>query len=514
MAIQSSNKKIAKNTAFLYFRTLVLLGLSLYTSRITLQVLGVENYGIINVVSGFVSMFSLLSGSLTSACQRFITFELGKEDGNVSKVFSASFYIHVILAIIILLLAETLGVYFVSNKLNLPPNSMYAAKWLFQCSIVAFILNLINIPYNALIVAHERMKAFAYISLVEAGLKFLTVFLLLYFSGNRLIVYAIFTLISSTIVRSVYHIYCKSNFAKDCKIVSIKEHFLFKKIFSFAGWAFLGNSATLLTNQGVNMMLNMFLGVTLNAARGIATLVEGSVSNFTYSFTAALNPQITKSYAANQHDRLRELMDFGMRISFFLIVVISLPIIIATPNILNIWLGVYPEYTIIFIRITLLCSILQATANPLMTLIYATGVIKYYQLAVGLLVLLNLPLSWVLLRFNFSPTYIYVLNLIIYAITFIVRLAYIKYKLRFRVGFIFKMIVFRMLPIICISALISFYFYNTVINMGRYLGLFLFSLESVLTTILLAFIIGMNGSERTAMISQVKRILVNKFAKY
>lgn len=514
MVIQSSNKKIAKNTAFLYFRTLVLLGLSLYTSRITLQVLGVENYGTINVVSGFVSMFSLLSGSLTSACQRFITFELGKEDRNVSKVFSASFYIHVILAIIILLLAETFGVYFVSNKLNLPPDSMYAAQWLFQCSIVAFILNLINIPYNALIVAHERMKAFAYISLVEAGLKFLTVFLLLYFSENRLIVYAIFTLISSTIVRSVYHIYCKYNFVKDCKIVSIKEHSLFKKIFSFAGWAFLGNSATLLTNQGVNMVLNMFLGVTLNAARGIATMVEGAVSNFTYSFTAALNPQITKSYAANQYDRLRELVDFGMRISFFLIVVISLPIIIATPDILNIWLGIYPEYTIIFIRITLLCLILQATANPLMTLIYATGVIKYYQLAVGILVLLNMPLSWVLLRFHFSPTSIYVLSLIIYAITFIVRLAYIKYKLRFRVGFIFRMIVFRMLPIICISALISFYFYNTIINMGRYLGLFLFSLESVLTTILLAFIIGMNGSERKAMISQVKIILANKLAKH
>lgn len=499
----SNNKRIAKNTIFLYGRTLLLLCLSLYTSRVALQALGVENYGIINIVSGFVSMFALLNGSLTSACQRFITFELGKDGGDVRKVFSASFFIHLVLAIIIVLIAETFGLYFVNHKLNLPAGSLGAVQWLFQCSIIAFVLNLINIPYNALIVAHEKMKAFAYISILEALCKFLTVFSLLYFSDNQLVWYAIFTLLSSTLVRFVYNLYCRHNFSNDCKIERLKDKELLKKIFNFAGWAFIGNSATLLTNQGVNIVLNLFLGVTINAARGIAVQVEAAISNFVYSFTTALNPQITKSFASNDIKRLSSLIDMGVRISFFLIIAMCIPVIIATPEILNLWLGVYPDYTVIFIRLTLLSAIVQATANPLMTLIYASGNINLYQIIVGLLVLLNLPISYILLYYGCDPKFIYVVNLLIYLMTFVVRMAYVRIKLGLNIDYIIGNLFLRLCPVLIIASIISYFLYHVIMCSNSIYEIMLFALCSVIVTSGSIFLIGLKKNERSRLMGKI-----------
>ena len=338
---ETNNKTIFKNTIFLYFRTALLIVLGLYTSRITMQALGVENYGIINVVGGFVSMFALISGSLTSACQRFITFELGRENGNVRQVFSATFYIHLILAAIICILAETVGLYFVNHKLNLPAEKMPEVQWVFQCSIISFILNLINIPYNALIIAHEKLKSFAYISILEGVFKFLAVYSILLLPYNSLKVYSCLTLAFSIIVRLIYQVYCIRSFNSEAKLTSIRDYSVFKNIFGYAGWAFVGNSATLLNNQGLNIILNIFSGVTINAARGIAGMVETTITGFVNNFTTALNPQITKSYARNDTNRLSELLDFGTRIAFYLIILMSVPIIIITPDILNLWLTVY-----------------------------------------------------------------------------------------------------------------------------------------------------------------------------
>lgn len=499
----SKNKTIAINTVFLYARTLLLFALSLYTSRVTLQALGVENYGIINVVSGFVSMFSLLSGSLTSACQRFITYELGNPQGDIRKVFSSSFYIHATLAVIIVLLAESFGIYFINYKLNLPNDRIYEAHWIFQCSIVAFVLNLINIPYNALIVAHEKMKSFAYISILETILKFATVFSLLYIPYNLLVCYAIFTLLSSTFVRFVYQYYCMRTFSGECKLKRVNDKGLLKDIFGFAGWAFIGNSATLFSNQGVNMVLNVFLGVTLNAARGIAVQVEGAVTNFLYAFTMAINPQITKSYAQKDYSRLTTLLDMGLRMSFFLIIMLSIPIIVAAPDILNIWLGLYPDYTVVFVRITLLTAIVQATANCLMTTIYASGSIKIYQIIVGGLVMLNLPISYVLLKFSFSPVSIYVVNLVIYALTFIFRMYYIKVKLNMNVCFIWYLIIRRFFPVGILSAIIS-YCISIFLNTSSIMGLTSFTVLSIISTLSIIMIGGVSKSERVILINLVR----------
>lgn len=491
----NSNKTILKNTVFLYARTLILLVLGLYTSRVTMQALGVENYGIINVVSGFVAMFSLISGALTGACQRFITFELGKPNGNVRQIFSSTFFIHIVLAVIIVFLAETVGLYFVNSKLNLPPDKMDEVQWVFQCSVISFALNLINIPYNALIIAHEKMKAFAYISLVEAFLKFVTVYAILILSYNALILYAVLTLVSSTLVRFVYQFYCVRSFKEEAKVEKVRDKQVFKDIFSFAGWAFIGNSATLLNGQGINIILNIFVGVAINAARGIATMIESTVSSFVYNFTTALNPQITKSYAQKNGQRLSELLDLGTRLSFFLMILISVPIIIATPDILQLWLTVYPDYAVAFVRITLAIAIIQAMANPFVTAISATGNIRSYQLVVGGITLANIPVCYILLYCGLDPLWVYVASLVMYVVTFIIRLVFVRNKAHIAVRWLGITIVCRLAPIALIGFVVS-YCLSINIDTTTWLGLIIFSGTTCVFTLFLIYTIGLQKKER------------------
>lgn len=506
---ESSNKTILKNTVFLYVRTLVLLVLGLYTSRVTMQALGVENYGIINVVSGFVAMFSLINGALSGTCQRFITFELGKPNGNVRQIFSSTFYIHIVLAAIILILAETIGLYFVNYKLNLPLDKMGEVQWVFQCSVISFILGLINIPYNALIIAHEKMKAFAYISLVEAVLKFITVYAILVFPYNALIFYSILTLASSTLVRFVYQIYCVRSFKRETMLEKIKDKQGFEYIFRFAGWAFIGNSATILNGQGINVILNLFVGVTINAARGIATMIESIVTGFVYNFTTALNPQITKSYAQKDTVRLSDLLDLGTRLSFFLMIVMSVPLVIATPDLLELWLTVYPYYAVAFIRITLIIAIVQAMANPYITAICATGNIRNYQLVVGGITLLNIPVCYILLYCGLDPIWVYVASLVVYILTFLIRLIFVRNKTGIAVRLLCTTILFKLIPIAVISVVISFLL-ALYIDTSSWLGLICFATLSCIFTILLIYSIGIQQKERLFVYNFVKSRIFNK----
>lgn len=499
----SNNKKLLTNTVFLYARTLLLLGLGLFTSRITMQALGVENYGIINVVGGFVSMFALLSGSLTGACQRFITFELGKADGNVRQIFSASFYIHLFLALLVGIIAETGGLYFLLEELNLPVEKMEEAQWVFHCSVVSFVLSLLNVPYSALIIAHEKMKAFAYISLVEAFFKFLTVSMILISSINALILYSCLTLISSTLIRFTYQIYCIRTFKNEARLEVIKNRNHFKSIFGFAGWSFIGNSATILNGQGINILLNLFVGVTVNAARGISTMVESVVLSFVNNFTTALNPQITKAYAQRDCARLLELLDLGTRLSFFLMLIMIIPIVIVTSDILSVWLTVYPDYAIDFVRITLVIALIQAMANPYITAVNATGSIRNYQLLVGGLTLLNIPFSYLALKLGFQPLCVYIISLFICLITFLIRLYFVQIKVNITVGLVCKTILYRLLPILLIafgfSALFSY-----MIPTDNLVGLISFGIVSCMISLSLIYMIGLSKKEKNLLKVLVK----------
>ena len=313
-----NNKRIAKNTLLLYLRMFLTMAVSLYTSRIILNTLGVEDYGINNVVGGIVTMFTVISGSLSASISRFITFELGKDNiQRLKKVFSTGVNIQIGMSVLIVLLAECVGVWFLNTKMNIPPERLGAANWVFQCSILTFVLNLLSVPYNAAIIAHEKMSAFAYISILEVSLKLIIVYMLIISPFDRLKTYAVLFLCVGAIIRFIYGYYCKRHF-EECSYYFVYDKPLLKEMTSFAGWNFFGTSAWMLNTQGLNILINMYFGVAFNAARGVATQVDSALKQFINNFTTAVNPQITKSYAQGDLEYVYTLVCSSAKYSAFL----------------------------------------------------------------------------------------------------------------------------------------------------------------------------------------------------
>ena len=410
---QANNKRIAKNTLLLYFRMLFLMVISLYTSRVVLLALGVDNFGIYNVVGGLVAMFSMLSGSLSAAISRFITYELGTGNKEkLQKIFSSAVTIQFFLGTVIVLLAETVGVWFLNVKLVIPADRMVAANWVLQFSILTFVVNLISVPYNAAIIAHERMSAFAYISIVEAIGKLAIAYLIQITPFDVLIFYSILQAAIALLLRLIYGIYCKRHF-EECTFHWMWDLSLLKNMFGFAGWNFIGASSALLRDQGGNIVINLFCGPTVNAARGIASQINGAVMGFVSNFMTAVNPQITKSYASGNRAYMMTLIYQGARLSFFMLLFLSLPIICNTPYILQLWLKEVPEHTVLFAQLTLIFALSESISSPLITAMLATGRIRNYQLVVGGLQMMNLPISYVLLRMGWIPETVLIVAIVI-----------------------------------------------------------------------------------------------------
>lgn len=427
-----NTKRIAKNTLMLYVRMLFGMLVSLYTSRVVLNTLGVEDYGIYNVVGGFVAMFSLVSSSLSSSTSRFLTFELGKGDRErLKETFSTSLLIHLLLAGIILILAESVGVWFLNTQMTIPAERLYAANWVFQASILSFMFGLFSVPYNASIVSHERMSAFAYIGILDILLKLAIVLFIAYapFRFDRLIVYALLLVAVGMSLQCVYLWYCRKNF-EECRLRFRFNKACWKEMSAFAGWNFIGCSSVLLKDQGVNILLNLFVGPVLNAARGIAGSVNAAVTSFTGNFMTALNPQITKSYATNDRTYMISLVERGSRFSFYILWVLVLPILFETEFVLTLWLKQYPEHTVNFVRLTLVLSLFEVLSYTLITLQVSTGKIRNYQLAVGGMQMMNFPLSYLCLKIGFFPESVLIVALIISVICLLLRL----YFLRLMVG--------------------------------------------------------------------------------
>lgn len=399
----ANNKRIAKNTLMLYFRMLFTMLVSLFTSRVVLNTLGVEDYGIYNVVGGVVSMFSVISGSLSAAISRFITVELAKGDmERLRKTFSASVTIQLILSLIIVILIESAGVWFLNAKMVIPAERLEAANWVLQFSIVTFVINLISVPYNATIIAHERMSAFAYISILEVVCKLVIVYLIKISPIDRLVFYAILMCAVSVLVRLVYGYYCKKHFV-ECKFSFRFDKDLLKRMFSFAGWNFIGASSAVLRDQGGNIVINLFSGPAANAARGIAMQVNNAIYGFVSNFMTAVNPQITKSYATGEHDYMMKLIFRSARFSFYMLLFLSLPVLTNVHYILSLWLGMVPEHTVLFVQLALIFTMSESISTPLVTAMLATGNIRNYQIVVGGLQMMNLPISYILLRMGCIP---------------------------------------------------------------------------------------------------------------
>lgn len=376
MSQSSNNKRIAQNTLLLYFRTLFTMLISLYTSRVVLNTLGVTDYGIYNVVGGVVAMFSVISSSLSSAVSRFITYEIGRGDfEKLKRIFSTSVNIQIGISLVIIALAETFGLWFLNTKMNIPDGRIGAANWVLQCSLLSFIINLVSVPYNACIIAHERMTAFAYISILEAVLKLVVVYMLLISTYDKLATYAVLLVAVALIVRLAYSFYCRRHF-EESHYRFVYDKSLIKEMTGFAGWSFFGNGAYMLNVQGVDMLINIFFGVTLNAARGVASQVQNAVMQFVNNFTVAINPQITKSYAAGDMRYVCKLVCRGARFSYFLLFIFVVPLFCEADYVLKLWLKIVPEYAVMFLRLSLFGTLMTLLGNSMLTAIMATGNIK------------------------------------------------------------------------------------------------------------------------------------------
>ena len=400
----SANKRIAKNTLVLYVRMLFTMGISLFTSRVILQTLGVEDYGISSVVGGVISMFTFINAAMVSSTQRYLNFELVRGDANqLRSVFSTSLQIHALIALAIIVLSETVGLWFLNEKLVIPEARMTAAMWVYQCSILSCAVSIMSTPYNAVIVAHEKMSAFAYISILDVSLKLLVVYLLVVLPFDKLIILAILNLLVQLFIRYIYTLYCHRHFPESYFQFRFNKT-LFKEMFGFAGWSFWGNLAAILYTQGLNMMLNIFFGPIVNAARGIAVQVQSAVRQFVGGFQTALNPQITKNYASNNLPQMHSLMFRSARFSFLLLFLLSLPVLMETKFILTLWLKTVPDDAVIFTQIMICISLIYTTANPCIIANQATGKVKIYQMVVGGILLLILPISYVVLKLG-APAY-------------------------------------------------------------------------------------------------------------
>lgn len=489
-----NNKRIAKNTLFLYFRMLFLMGISLYTSRVILNTLGVEDYGIYNVVGGIVAMFGFINGSMSSATQRYITFALGKGDKKrLQTVFSTTLQIHTLIAGIIVLLGETIGLWFLYNKMQIPVDRMDAAFWVLQSSIISAVIMIVSVPYNADIVAHEKMSAFAYISILEAVLKLAIVFILVVFAFDKLILFAILILAIQILIRFCYSIYCNKHF-EETKYKHVWDKSLFMEMSGFAGWSLFGNLSAVLFGQGLNILLNVFFGPVVNAARGVAVQVQGAIQQFVGNFQMALNPQIMKTYAKGELSEMHKLMFRSSRFSFYLLFFLSLPVLFETKFILTVWLKTVPENTVVFLRIMICTSLIYTIANPLIIANQATGKVKVYQAVCGTILLMILPVSYVCLRLGCPAYAVFVVHFVMESIAQLARMIMLRPLIGLRIRDYICNIYNKVLIVVVASVVLpGIVYFNMEDNVLRF---FAVGLVCVLSVSASAYLLGLSANER------------------
>lgn len=499
-----NNKRIAKNTLLLYIRMLFLMIISLYTSRIVLNTLGVEDYGIYNVVGGVVAMFGFINGSMSSATQRYITFALGKGNfGNLQKVFSTTLQIHVLIAVLIVVLGETIGLWFMYEKMQIPVDRMNAAFWVLQCSILSTVVMIISVPYNADIIAHEKMSAFAYISILEAVLKLAIVYILLIGSFDKLILYAGLLLTVQILIRFCYTFYCNKHF-KETKYKHIWDKSLFKEMIGFGGWSIFGNLSGVLFGQGLNMLLNVFFGPVVNAARAVSVQVQNAIQQFVGNFQMALNPQITKTYAKGEMSEMRKLMFRCARFSFYMLFFLSLPVLFETDFILTIWLKTVPEHTVIFLRLMICTSLIYALANPLIIANQATGKVKRYQAVCGGILLLILPVSYIVLKLGFPAYSVFIVHFVMEFITQLARMIMLRPLIGICIREYIKYIYRPVILVVLSSVILPFVVYENMDS--TVLRFFTVCVVCVISVGLAAYTIGLSGNERVFVRSKVVEV--------
>lgn len=500
-----SNRRIARNTLYLYFRMLLTMVVSLYTSRIVLAVLGVSDYGLYNVVGGMVSMLSMFGGTLAGGTQRFITYAIGEGDlMKLKKIFSISLRLNAGASLFLFILAETIGLWFLYTQMNIPDGRMNAAFWVYQFSVAAFIVGVLQIPFMSCLIAHEKMDMYAYMSIYDVVMKLLIVFLIQWLTFDKLILYAFLLLIVNITSILIYNVYCRNHF-EECTFKMQWDKDLAKEIVAFGCWDIFGGSAGLLSGQGINILLNIFFGTVVNAARGISNTVNACIIGFISNFQTAVNPQIVKLYAAKEYDKLYKLVVNNARIAEYLFLFIAIPTFLEVDFFLTLWLGEYPNYTAIFVRIILIQSALQVVNRPMVMMIHATGHMKWPNLTAGISLMTMFPLSYLALKLGGAPVMVYWICAAIWSLDNI----WVIYWPHHYVGIPVKRVLKEIYTNILIGAAVMFaipWYVSTLMNEG-WMRFFTVCGTSVAVSFIVIYFWGMTRGMRTMVL---ERLHLNK----
>lgn len=503
------NKQIVKNTILLYIRQILTIVISLYTSRVVLSTLGVDDFGIYNVVGGIVLMFSFITSTMASASQRYLSFDIAKGDDNrLNQTFSLIMLSYVIISFFAFLACESIAVWFLNAKMNIPLERMSAANWVLQFSILSFVATLLATPYMSAVIAREKMDVYAYASVCDVLLKLVIVYALSLSDFDKLKVYAVLMFVANAIITLFYALYCISKF-NETRYRFYYNRSELKEMFAFAWWNVLGSLSNVLRSQGINILLNIFFNPAINAARGIAYNVNSAISNFTNNFYTAVRPQIIKRYATGALTDMYNLVFVSSKFAYYLLLILSLPILFETETILNIWLKNPPEYSALFVKLIIVNSLLEVLNYPLVNAIQATGKIKTYQLVVSGCYLLNLPISYVLLKRGLPPESTMYVNIILLFVCFGPRLFICKKVVGLSIREYMSKVVARVILVSTISFLIAFIIKKLYFGNGLLIDFALNVLFIVVSTLIISYQIGLTKDER----SSVKRLIKSKIKK-
>ncbi|MFA5540261.1 MAG: MATE family efflux transporter [Bacteroidales bacterium] len=501
-------RRLAKNTIALYARTFVTLLISLYTSRIVLNTLGVEDFGVYNVVAGVVMLFVFLNSAMASGTQRFLNYEIGQGDSNrVNIVFSSSLKIHFLIAIIILLLSETIGLWFVNYKLVIPEGRMNAANWVYQFAILSTMISLVQVPYMASVIANEKMQIYAYVGLLEAVLKLVIVYLLVMLNYDKLILYAIMSFIVQLLVIIMYVSYCRKKFV-ECKYIKPKDKRLYKDMLSFSSWNLFASIATVSKGQGLNMILNLFFGPVVNAARAVSMSISGVTNQFVGGFMTAANPQITKTYSSGNKSEFEKLIFRSSKFAFYLLSLVTIPILAKTQLILELWLVNPPQYSALFIQLVLIDALIVSVAFPLTSSAQATGNIKRFHVTVTFFELLNLPVSYILLKLGYPPESVYVVTILMSILALIARLIVLRKLTNLPVKKFMFDILLKCWVVFGLTFTLQHYinFHHTNV----FITIIVTTVLSSLILLFLIYLIGLNRDEKRDIYSMIQAKIKNK----
>lgn len=497
-----SNKRIAKNTLLLYMRQLLIMVVSLYTSRVVLKALGVTDFGIYNVVAGVVTMLSFVMHTMASATQRYLAYDLaGGNEKRLKETFGLVMITYIVLAVVTVFLAESVAVWFLNNEMTIPPDRMCAANWVLQFAILTFLAHIFSAPYLSVIIAHEQMDVYAYVSVADAILRLLIVYLLQVFLYDRLIVYSVLMFASSLVITLCYMIYCNRRFHESRFSFFYDKNRLYEMT-AFAWWNMIGSLANVLRSQGINILLNMFFTPAVNAARGIAYQVNSAITSFAHNFYTAAKPQIIKSHACGEDVRMRKLITSSSKLAFFLLLLISLPIALNSQYIMSLWLVNPPEYTSLFVELVLLNALAEVFSLPLVTGLQATGNIKSLQLSVSVIYLLNLPISYFFLKMGYAPETPMIINLALVAVAMVPRLLLCHRFYNLSISKFVVDVLLRVWAVAFVCYAIGKFLYGD--STDTILRFVIVTIILWVIILLLALILGLSNSERKMAIELVK----------